>query len=181
MKIFNVKELKRGTGQYGEWIMVGFEDENGQKYSTFAEWMLNVANGAEVPGDVTIKEDGDKKYYNFKPHKDAKAPIQLGSTGPAPVQQRTAQPDDEKWGVKDLQIAYQNANNTAAMLLSGKGAEAVGEFDELQKHIYGKFLGYDFKSDYTGARQAAEATPVADAPNVQEGPEPEIDLSAVPF
>lgn len=176
VKVFNATEKKRGQGKFGEWVMITFQDENGQVYSSFDDFLLNVENGAEVDGKIEVTNKDGKTYYNFKADKKGR-PIELSTPGstpaPTPGAPRPPQSEDEKWGVKDVQIAYQNANNVAAVLLQGKGADAVGEFDQLQAHVYGKFLAQDFKADYAAVKKAqAEAPPAVPA---------EIDASDVPF
>ena len=95
MKIYNVKEAGRGMGKGGEWVRITLQDEKGQWYSSFDEFLLDVVEGTDVDGTITITEKDGKQYYNFKATKNN---TQLTATTPYPLKktESTPTPDWDK-------------------------------------------------------------------------------------
>jgi hypothetical protein len=137
MKIFNTKEIKRGQGDYGEYVIVGFQDEDGVQYSSFDEFLLNVADGTNVDGTIKVTDKNGKKYNNFTADKKSQSNIQLASqpsakTLPTAVEAPSSPKTDQSvWDKKDRAMARMSALKSAAEVYSAKLSTGLADKDVL--------------------------------------------------
>lgn len=135
MKITNIrtKEITGKNYQTGEpepRTIVNFTGGDGEQYSSFDEWLADVAEGQDVEGDVVIKEKDGRTFRNFKANKKSTKNVQLAAAAaaapkvvplsPAPKQQV----GQEVWDRKDRQMMRMNALKAASSLYEGMGYDS---------------------------------------------------------